>query len=104
MSHTIFVRATDLEKQPEPIRRYFDDWGRAETILGTRVVRVDTKIRFSYDDWRRKKQGVGPGHSVECRSYDVGKVDFHEWIRLHPDEVEQIYGSEERRECDYGDD
>lgn len=105
MSHTILVRAERLSQLPEPIRRYFDNWGRDEVILGIRVVRVDTKLNFAYDDFRRKRAGVGPGHSVECNVYDVGEVRFHEWLRTHPDEIQQIYGSEEHNnDCGCDDD
>jgi len=103
MSHTILVRAEQLTGLPEPIRRYFDNWGRSEVILGIHVIRVDTKLHFDHDDWRRKETGIGPGHSVECNSYDVGEVRFHEWLRTHPDEIQQIYGSEEHHN-DYDDD
>jgi hypothetical protein len=93
MPFTLLVRKENLDALPEPVRRYFDDWGRKGKVLGVEVVRVDTKLhldRYGYDR-RGKAPGVGPGHSVDCHSYNVGDVDFNEWVRKHPNLVEQLF-------------
>lgn len=95
MSHMLLVRKSDLPKIPEPIARYFTDWGRSYTLFGIELMRVDTKLRFHFEDWSRKRRGIGPGHSVECRSYSVGPTDFHEWIRKHQDVVVEVFGLSE---------
>jgi len=101
VSHTVMVRASDLEKLPASVRRYFDDWGRPNTILGIEVVAVDMMTNFDFEDHRRKHQGRGPGHTVDNHAYRVGEDSINDWIRKHPKLVESIYGAEERREDSY---
>ena len=48
MSHMLLVRKSDLPKIPEPIARYFTDWGRSYTLFGIELMRVDTKLRFHF--------------------------------------------------------
>jgi hypothetical protein len=98
VSHTIMVRVSDLNRLPEPVRRYFDDWGFRATVLGVKVVRVDMMIRFDHVDWVRKKQGRGPGHTVDNRAYLVGGRSINEWIEKHPKLVDSFYGEKERSE------
>jgi len=97
------VRVDDLDKLPEPVRRYFDDWGRKTKVLGVAVVSVDMMLHWDHRDWAQKKHGRGPGHTVDNHEYRVGGKSINDWIDEHQKIVHQIFGSEERHDG-YGDD